>query len=672
MISKMQYKRTLIIFIFLLYGFAVNAQWNNPDAIHKLEKKLDQTSDPVAKLNMLSNLSDYYQTADPKLAKKYEDIGLTLAKQLKRDSDACMFYGYIGETYMYAGDIKNGLIACDLEFELAKKHGYKTIESQASSDIGMAYQFQGNYPLSQDYFFRALTFAEEIKNRRLIGIYYVNISSNFFNEDNTAKTIFYANKSVEACKGLNVNCYTVISKADELTGSSYLKLGKFAVAQDYYARALKIYQQNNDANGQATIYTLMVTAYPADVVKQLDYGLKAQAIWDRMGPGNSYAISNLGNIGSAYATMAKQQKNNSQLKNSLFDKAETYISKAIKVARDNDSKQNIIFFTDSLSVVEAERGKFKNAYTNLVSHNQLADSVYSQENKNKIAALEGKHDLALKEQEFRINKLEVANQQKQKWLLLAGLLTFIIIAGLVLFQSRQRKKANTTLLLLNNELDEANKIKTKFFSILNHDLRSPVASFVNFLHLQQNAPDLIDKDAGDAYSKSAVIAAENLLSTMEDLLLWSKGQMENFKPSSKILTVKEIFDHIQAAVNPPNNIRISFEQQPGMVLNVDEHYLKTIMLNLTNNAIKALGKTSNGAITWKAWEQGSQKYLSVTDNGPGATQEAFKALYDDAAPIGIKSGLGLHIVRDLAKAIGCHLSVNLKHGSGVELQLKFS
>jgi len=76
------------------------------------------------------------------------------------------------------------------------------------------------------------------------------------------------------------------------------------------------------------------------------------------------------------------------------------------------------------------------------------------------------------------------------------------------------------------------------------------------------------------------------------------------------------------------------------------HYLKTIMYNLTNNAVKALGGTSGGTITWLAWKEGAQKYLSVTDNGPGATQEAFRALYDDTAPIGIKSGLGLHIVRD--------------------------
>jgi signal transduction histidine kinase len=49
-----------------------------------------------------------------------------------------------------------------------------------------------------------------------------------------------------------------------------------------------------------------------------------------------------------------------------------------------------------------------------------------------------------------------------------------------------RKKTNTTLLHLNNELDEANKIKAKFFAIISHDLRSPIANLVSFLNLKKD------------------------------------------------------------------------------------------------------------------------------------------------------------------------------------------
>ncbi|MBC8883913.1 sensor histidine kinase [Flavobacterium piscinae] len=63
-------------------------------------------------------------------------------------------------------------------------------------------------------------------------------------------------------------------------------------------------------------------------------------------------------------------------------------------------------------------------------------------------------------------------------------------------------------------------------------------------------------------------------------------------------------------------------------------------------------------------------FLSVTDNGKGASQDQFKALYDEKEVVGIKSGLGLHLIRDLAKAIDCEISVDSKIGMGTTFILK--
>ncbi|UPT71711.1 MAG: ATP-binding protein [Flavobacterium sp. JAD_PAG50586_2] len=105
-------------------------------------------------------------------------------------------------------------------------------------------------------------------------------------------------------------------------------------------------------------------------------------------------------------------------------------------------------------------------------------------------------------------------------------------------------------------------------------------------------------------------------------------------------------------------------------MNTDENYLKTIIRNLTGNAIKALKEIENPTILWKAWKENNQTYLSITDNGPGAGQEQFKALYDDKEVVGIKSGLGLHLIRDLCRAIDCEISVNSKLTSGTTITLK--
>jgi two-component sensor histidine kinase len=46
-------------------------------------------------------------------------------------------------------------------------------------------------------------------------------------------------------------------------------------------------------------------------------------------------------------------------------------------------------------------------------------------------------------------------------------------------------------------------------------------------------------------------------------------------------------------------------------------------------------------------------------------------LYDDKAEVGSKSGLGLHLIRDLAKLINCSIKVNSKPAEGTEILLIF-
>ena len=118
--------------------------------------------------------------------------------------------------------------------------------------------------------------------------------------------------------------------------------------------------------------------------------------------------------------------------------------------------------------------------------------------------------------------------------------------------------------------------------------------------------------------------------------------------------------------------KIQFEYQnlENIIVFTDENYLKTIVRNLTSNAINVFTTTQNPTIIWKAWQENGISYLSVTDNGPGASKEQFKALYDDKEVVGIKTGLGLHLIRDLAKAIDCEISVDSKIDIGTTFTLK--
>jgi signal transduction histidine kinase len=98
---------------------------------------------------------------------------------------------------------------------------------------------------------------------------------------------------------------------------------------------------------------------------------------------------------------------------------------------------------------------------------------------------------------------------------------------------------------------------------------------------------------------------------MEDILLWSKGQMVTFKPHIKTLSIHSVFMEMQLLYAGNGRVRILFNNPQNLQINTDEDYLKTILRNLTSNAIKAVDGRPDALIEWKAWRDNQQAGLSL-------------------------------------------------------------
>ena len=108
-----------------------------------------------------------------------------------------------------------------------------------------------------------------------------------------------------------------------------------------------------------------------------------------------------------------------------------------------------------------------------------------------------------------------------------------------------------------------------------------------------------------------------------------------------------------------------------MEIFTDSDFLKTILRNFTANAINALELIENPTITWKAFQTNQNKFITITDNGLGNNVDVFKPLFEDDYKSSIKSGLGLHLVRDLAKEINCKIEVESIINMGTKISLSF-
>ena len=179
----------------------------------------------------------------------------------------------------------------------------------------------------------------------------------------------------------------------------------------------------------------------------------------------------------------------------------------------------------------------------------------------------------------------------------------------------------------------------------------------------------MDAESAKGHQKKLAMSTENLLGTMETVLLWSKSQMERFAPQKKMVEVKELFETLKKYVPVSTNIEITFNDLDNLCVYTDEDYLSAIMYNLQANAVKALKNTFNPKIEWAAVKEQGSVIISITDNGPGIPKEQADVLFNKESVISAKQGLGLHIIRDMAEAIKCNITVHVNGSNGSKVLL---
>lgn len=537
-------------------------------------------------------------------------------------------------------------------------------------DMGSFYSNTSNHSLAIKHYLKSLETITSLPSEE--ANIYNNLSIVYTKEEKIQEAATYAQKAIDVATKNN----------DSLNmASGYINLGmiektsqRFTEARNHLERAL-ILNPLSEPIQKATILN-QLAEIETDVVEKRRYLLEAKAIWEVEAPTFLLTVSNLMTLAELNLEVLS---NTTPLKASgaplskprLVEETKKMLHRSIMVSKSASTQQNLMHAYGLLSQLYAIEKVYDSAYYYQNENLKLYESIFSQESKNQIAALESQKEIEIRDKELQLNKLTLQAKEKQKWLYIGGIVLLVIIGSLLFYQSSNRRKTNKKLQRLNTELDQANKVKTRFFSILNHDLRSPVANLIHFLHLQKDHPELLDDAAKDRMQSKTITGAENLLSSMEDILLWSKGQMENFKPEPKNVSIAQLFEDTKKVFSGYHHIQFEYHNPESIVLFTDDNYLKTIVRNLTSNAINVFKITDSPKIIWKAWQEDNIFYLSITDNGPGATDEQFKALYDDKEVVGIKSGLGLHLIRDLAKAIDCEIKVDLETEKVTIITLKF-
>ena len=230
-----------------------------------------------------------------------------------------------------------------------------------------------------------------------------------------------------------------------------------------------------------------------------------------------------------------------------------------------------------------------------------------------------------------------------------------------------------------NELADLNEMKTKLFSVIGHDLRSPLANIMGFTDLIIEDFDNYSRDMLLEYFESIQRSTEAGFNILDGLLLWSKSIQGGVSFKPEIIDLKKVAEESLGQVSQIANkkgIRIVNNIEYDIFLSADKNMIVTVIRNLLSNAIKFT--KSGGNIHMTTMLQKAQVQLSIIDDGIGMSPEQLKKLFKPdnlflhKGTDGEKgSGFGLLICKDFVEKNSGRIIVESEEGKGSTFSLVF-
>lgn len=236
-------------------------------------------------------------------------------------------------------------------------------------------------------------------------------------------------------------------------------------------------------------------------------------------------------------------------------------------------------------------------------------------------------------------------------------ITYVVFAFLILLTvklirgsyNEERKlvdRQNLKISQQNELLEKTNTEKDKLFSIVAHDIKSPMASIQGYLEVL----------SADLSAKERELVEHNLLQLTKDasymisnLLAWAKARMEGSEPKLGSLLVYPFINDalkVERSLAENKSINLSIHLQKDLRVWADSDMLQIVLRNLINNAIKFTPK--GGCVEVVVVKEGENCIFSVKDTGAGVKPEAERFLFDLKAEstygTGNEKGVGLGLV----------------------------
>ena len=226
---------------------------------------------------------------------------------------------------------------------------------------------------------------------------------------------------------------------------------------------------------------------------------------------------------------------------------------------------------------------------------------------------------------------------------------------------------------ITTDLQAVNAEKDKFFSIIAHDLRSPLSGFLGLTEVIAEGFQQMDLEEIHEITMLMRTSATNLYQLLQNLLEWSGIQRDiiTFCPTSFLL-LQKISDCMELISQAAalKDISTSFDIPDDLTVFADRNMVGVILRNFLSNAVKFTPKGGSIAVSAKSFSN-YMIQISVKDTGIGMNQNIIDNLFRINTNTNRKgtegeysTGLGLLICKDFIDKHGGNIIIESEEGKG--------
>lgn len=243
----------------------------------------------------------------------------------------------------------------------------------------------------------------------------------------------------------------------------------------------------------------------------------------------------------------------------------------------------------------------------------------------------------------------------------------------------ERKRAEAALLVAHNEvkekneqLQELNASKDKFFSILAQDLQTPITKLLELTQVTAENIELFSQDELKETAETLRGSLENLYELLKNLFTWSGIQRGTVAPHPQPIDLKDIIHRNMTLFIPfaeEKQVRLKSGTLTEKFTYADPDMVYAVVRNLISNALKFTFPGDN--INISATQNEGFVEVSVSDTGVGISQEDLPKLfrvdvtYQTPGTAGEEgTGLGLILCKELVELNDGRISVESEVGKG--------